>query len=147
MQEGLRAYIVHDIVPAGCIAFEIEDESCDPHVYEGEFVVVDTQDRAPEHGDLFLMQWESGRRAVVELFLRESLIGAGWWVSACNRPRTTQEWQDRLITGQAALMSDGPYAAHGPRADYFLSKIVGRVVGILEPDFRIGRPTRPEAMR
>jgi hypothetical protein len=41
MQERLRSYLVYDRLPDSCIAFPIEDDSCEPHLHEGEWVAVD----------------------------------------------------------------------------------------------------------
>jgi hypothetical protein len=139
MQAGLRSYIIYDILPVACIAVEIEDDGCEPHVREGEFVVVDTEDRDPIHGELFLMQWESGRRAVVELSLRDGYAGPVWWVHSHNHPETREQWTAWITDGRTGGYADGPYAADGEQADYFHRKLLGRVVGILEPDFRLGR--------
>jgi hypothetical protein len=43
-----------------------------------------------------------------------------------------RQWVEQ---GRAGVMCDGPYASEGPHAGYLSSKLVGRVIGILEPSF------------
>jgi hypothetical protein len=129
LQPGLRAYIVYDQVPEGCSVFEVHDNRMSPHVSQGEFVLVDESDRAPMHGEMFVIQWSDGGRQVVEVnrWHRQDTNGGNLWMA---------QWQMTMICcgdGSERVMrwGDGPYF-EAPFAD----KLVGRVVGILQPDFR-----------
>lgn len=131
MQEGLRSYIVYDQLPIGCAAFQIVEDSCEPHVQKKyEWVAVDTEDPEQMTGELFLIRGvSSGRRTVRELVLRDGQFEAVWWVHSCNRPRTLEVRPSRIRTG--LIGPDGPYAADGERAAYFQRKIIGTVTGIM----------------
>lgn len=137
MQEGLRAYIVYGETPANCVAYEVIDDSCEPHIHRGEFVAIDESDTDPVAGELFLIRWESsGKQAVVELALRDGHHGPVWWVHSYNRPKTLEERYAWFDAGRTGGWSDGPYAAEGAGADYFRRKLQGKVIGIVQPDFR-----------
>jgi hypothetical protein len=137
MQEGLRSYIVYDRLLDGCSAFPIEDDSCEPHLHEGEWVAVDTEDRDPMTGELFLIRWESSsRRAIMELSLRGGHAGAVWWGHSYRRRRSIKERQAWIRMGRTGGWSDGPYVADGERAACFQCKIIGKVVGIMSVGFR-----------
>lgn len=48
-QPDLRALMMFDTLPAGCIAHLVNDAHSMPHIRPGEFVVVDTTDRQVRH--------------------------------------------------------------------------------------------------
>ena len=52
------------------------DKANAPHLTPGEFAVIDTGERAPIAGELFLIQW-SDRRALVETFRSKWLTPHG----------------------------------------------------------------------
>lgn len=135
-QPGLRSFIVFDELPENCISFEVVDMRVSPHFSRGEFAIVDEGDREPMHGELFLIQWDSGAREIVEVeqrtfnfydsATRTSTPGDGWLAIAKSTMVT-------LGTGERSVgrWFDGPY-----RPEQLRNKLVGRVVGIHEPDFR-----------
>lgn len=55
----IRAWPVHDRLPAGCIAFPVTDDTSWPLACAGEWVVLDPTQREPLEGELFVV--ESGR--------------------------------------------------------------------------------------
>lgn len=125
---------MYDRLPEDCIAFEVKDNRIAPHLRAGDFAVIDTSDRAPMHGELFVLQWNDGSQQVVEIAKHakpENIVGwdgiADYW---------NAHWRMTMQTpGQGTSLSmrwgDGPY-----REDGIASKLIGRVVGIYQPDFR-----------
>ena len=135
-QPGLRSFIVYDDVPEGCFAFQTGEESVAPHIYDSEYAIVSPTDTDPVHGELFLIQWDGGRRQLVELRLRPGRYHIGpndeavetslWWAMF--------KWRTRNLAGKEFPLkpwAEGPY-----REENIRPKLVGMVVGIYEPDFR-----------
>ncbi len=135
-QPGLRSFIVYDELPEGCIAIEIEDETQAPHFHRGDFAIIDTRDTEPAHAEMFGFQWGQGNPSVILAQLRPGRYGCGpkgemvdtvlWWakwtasfMSLVGVPSVPRPW------------GDGPYSE-----GHFREKLLGRVVGILEADFR-----------
>jgi hypothetical protein len=151
-QSDLRPFIVYDDAPIGCIPFVVADEETAPLLRPGDVVLIDTRDREPSDRDLFLIQRSSGRRSIVETFLRpvrywqcrdgEAVESFGWSVGAFNRPRGSAQIMAAARRGLFVSV-DGPYATEGAGAAYLQSKLIGRVVGLLQPSLqemkRIGR--------
>jgi hypothetical protein len=136
MQSGLRSFVIVDELPLDCIAYEVPDNCVEPHIRESEFAVVDTNDAEPMHGELFLIEWNSGRRQIVELAERtynlwddETRTAAPGlaWVSLINSSMT------QMATGETVPIrfADGLIMKEGLR-----EKLVGRVGGIYQPDYR-----------
>lgn len=131
----LRSFIVYSSVPVGCIAMLVPDARSMPHVRPGECVIIDVADREPSNGEMFVIEWINGERQVIETRLRpvrivepdgQCIDTHRWWT----------EWQMtmRRVDGTLAetmRWSDGPYSG-----ELLASKLVGRVIGILEPDNR-----------
>lgn len=142
-QPGLRSFIVHDSMPAGCAAYLVTDELNAPHLRPGDVAVIDTADREPTPGELFVIGWTGGSTTIVETRLQALRAGCGadgemidtacWMVGGSNRPRNGESLTEWVRAGQPIPWTDGPYATEGPRAGYLRSKLRGRVVGILEP--------------
>lgn len=131
LQPGLRSFIIYDHLPDGCEVFEVTDGRAHPHICAGEFAIFDPADTDPMHGEMFLMEWDSGRRGLVELGRRILVTDSGD-AAAC----WTAHWAMALApikTGTAVTerWGDGPYLASG-----IAPKLRGRVVGIYKPDFR-----------
>lgn len=132
-QPGLRSFIVYDELPAGCFAFEVEDNQTSPHVKRGEFVVVDETDLIPAAGELFLCAFSSAYPDTKYLQVMEvsncSFLPGRFMLSEV-RPRPLID-----VTGQAVQkvkFMDGPYPP-----EYLIEKLFrGKVVGIYKPDFR-----------
>ena len=134
-QPGLRSFIVYDEVPDNCVIHEVRDDGVAPHFVRGEFALADIEDRTPINDELFLIQWNSGDREVALLKKRTfnfwdpktqtSAPGEGWMI-------VTKSFMVTLGTGEreSVRWADGPYDE-----EHLMEKIVGRVVGIYEPDF------------
>ena len=138
-QPGLRSFIVYDELPMGCIAFEDTEGESGPHIKEGEFAVIDTTDRAPSHNEMYMVQWKSSdRRELASLRLRR--------INVFNDDGTTTPadlWFIGTIAGQQPIALDG--SPVGPRIQFVdgpyrdedaMDRIVGKVVGVYQPDFR-----------
>ena len=134
----VHAWPVHDRLPAGCIAFAVTDDDSWPLACAGETVVVDTHQRIPLEGEIFVI--ESGRsgprprRRIVQAFARplrnpDHPGVTAWWVGAYARPRTFADAQALVARGRMTLI-DGPYALAAGEA-YLRDHLVGRVVGVL----------------
>lgn len=139
----LRAYPIFDMLPPGCEAVPVTNHDSYPILRPGDFVVVDTAQRDPEHRELFVVQWTGGQRQIVETYLQAGRYGQGaemkdgyaWWLGAYRRPRSHEQLVAWLKAGRSGGFVDGPYASEGERSKYLPTKLVGRVVGILEPAF------------
>lgn len=140
MQPGLRSLIIYSAYPGEHLLFEVTDDGMSPHVNRGEFVIVDESDREPMHGELFLIQWSNGNRRVVEvgLFPKQD----------CVRPKGEQRgpWWNTYWTNTMENFDGSPWKSlrwfDGPYPEAHLAeKLVGRVVGIYQPDFRASLST------
>lgn len=140
-QPDLRPYVVHTHLPAGCLAHIVREATC-PLLHLGETIVVDPNDRTIAAGDLFVM--ESGRfsprgpsRSVVEFKQRTYCIR-----DDDGEFRDAPCWSALFYSEMIPLdgspstpirFSDGPVKLCN--ASYFEDRIVGRIVGILQPGF------------
>lgn len=140
----LRALLVYDALPIGCIAKPVIDNHLAPHLREGEFAIVDTTDCDPIHGELFFVAWAGSRNsdgtekgALCEAYQREHTCdGASFsaWSVGSMRGRLSPETTDRLIKERrydALGWSNGPY-----RDGALEQQIRGRVVGVLAASFK-----------
>ncbi len=121
-QKEYRALEVMTSVPQGCMLFPVMDDRSDPHLRRGEIAVVDTTDREPQHGEVFVIQWSDGRRCITQLLNRSGFTSNKdhWWTS----PLTQRE----SVPGMGQLrMIDGPRSGAGMR-----KALIGRVVGIIQ---------------
>lgn len=57
--EPLRALLVYDTLPAGCIAHTVTKDDLGPHLRPGEFAIIDPADRDPVRGELYLVARDS----------------------------------------------------------------------------------------
>lgn len=150
LQPELRALMMFDRLPEGCIAHMVTDSYSMPHIKPGEFVVVDTNDREVRHLDTYLIQWQGGRRNVCEAVSHDSswedksIPRRGWNVrsisglrgkailDAIDRAKAHADRTGHLPALPMFCWSEGPY-----RSDdgYLESKIVGAVIGIYQPSF------------
>jgi hypothetical protein len=137
----IRALTLFETLPPGYKIFRIVDDASAPHLVEGEFAVIDSIDREPQHGELFLIQWDWGprRRGIVQL--RTEIVSfldgpaPAWWVSQLAGFRRVGSCSGvPLMQG----LSDGPY-----RAGHLRSKLLGRVVGFAVNS--LGEVIAPEA--
>jgi hypothetical protein len=134
----LRALPLFDDVRASQILHPIMDEASAPHLRPGEFAVIDTEDRTPVNGELFLIEWTGGRRAIVETCLRASWPRPDgtipWCAGAYNRPRSLEDLDRWRRLGRPLVSVDGPYSE-----EHLASKLVGRLVGVFSPSFEVSR--------
>jgi hypothetical protein len=143
-QPDLRAFVVFNELPSGCIAHLVTDDRTLPVLRPGDTVVIDTADCEPTHRDLFVMDYGKGserpRRVVVEMALRQHTNGTrsfnGWWSHPLYRPRSNEEAAEWAAAGRPMYFSDGPICSESASGmAYLRAAIVGRVIGILEPNF------------
>jgi hypothetical protein len=131
-QPNLRALTIFTRLPPGHATFRIVDDGSAPHLNENEFAVVDITDRGLQHGELFIIQYETGNRRRRVVQLRKSLAqitATGpkqvvWWAGDLSGFRQVGDCPAFGIRAFAGL-SDGPYLAH-----HLQAKLVGRVVGV-----------------
>jgi hypothetical protein len=126
MQPGLRSFIVYDRLPEGCAAFPVTDNRNAPHLAAGDMVVIDTRDHDPSEGELFAVEWMSGRREVVETFHLPKIPG---WCVGPLAPQMPMALDGTVVT-MPGRWCDFPY-----RHEALADRLIGRVIGILEPKF------------
>ncbi|KAA2234175.1 hypothetical protein [Salinarimonas soli] len=125
----LRALPLMDSLPPGHALHLITCGASWPHLRPGEFAVIDTCDRVPAVGELFVIEWSSGRREVVETYLlRRSPRSDGsipWAVAPFNRPRSLAELAEWRAAGRQMVTSEGSFMP-----ERLSEKLVGRVVRV-----------------
>jgi hypothetical protein len=136
-QPGLRSFIVYGELPEGCLAMEVMDNKGRPHVRKGEIVVIDPSQREPINGDMFVVEWLNGDRQVVETRTQNLKVHPRDGSPPEFRDCWFAEWQATItnLAGTEATThrwGDGPYNEQGMQ-----DKIVGRVVGIYEPNAQL----------
>lgn len=126
-QPDLRAFIVCDRLPEGCVAYPVRNNDHAPHLRAGEWVIVDPTDCTPTHRDLFVIQWQGGSGPQV--------VEAAWfdqardyWMVGVRRSRFNRG--STLPVSDGILCGDFPY-----RTGQLEQRFLGRVVGILEQEF------------
>ena len=130
-QPNIRALTVFTRLPPGHATFRVGDDGSAPHLNEHEFAVVDITDRGLQHGELFIIQYESGnrRRRIVQVRSNYTQITPTgqkqlvWWTGDLAGFRRVGDCPAGDIPMFAGL-SDGPYRAH-----HLQAKLIGRVVG------------------
>lgn len=155
-QPEYRALMMFDELPPGCIAFPCTNESSLPHIRPGEFVVVDTADRTPRHGELYVIAFGEHPRQRHICMARKRM--ARWQLDGPEEPMwhvgaiVNDEWQrarsqlmaadlpdDRLnmaLIGEHVRLgawTEGPYAGHGTSWDHLRSCLVGCIIGLYGP--------------
>ena len=144
-EQPLRALEIFTEIPPGCIAFPVKDNSSAPHLKCGEFAVCDTNDREPQHGEVFLVQWCTGGRDIKQVVVRQhrGIDGKdfeGWWTRKLAASSLTSAQKNAAFDDiQAGKMRGGEASAFlslcmadGPQLiEHFRKKLVGRVIGIL----------------
>lgn len=152
-QPEYRALMMFDQLPPGCIAFPCTDESSLPHIRPGEFVVVDTTDRTPRHGELYVIAFGKERRHRHICMARRRIkrwhpdkpeeptwhVGAivnDDWQRARARLQEAglpdQQLNAALLTQHVRLgaWTEGPYQDHGTSWDHLRSCLVGCIIGL-----------------
>ena len=87
-QGSFRALTLFEMLPPGHVALRVEDDASEPHLHRGEYAIVDTTDRDPVHGELFMVQFsKDGRHYIKQLKAdHQNITGRGaaaslvWWV-------------------------------------------------------------------
>lgn len=134
---------VYRTLPPHCIAFEVTDRHSLPFIEPGEVVVVDTEDRTPRVGDIYVIEWIGGRRNVCQA--RHS--ATPWqkdgqetrWHVGSMRTTTPAEFEEWLAASKEAIRKDmtpqwcGGWAEGPFDRDYLESKLVGAVIGLYKP--------------
>ncbi|NRF12611.1 S24 family peptidase [Agrobacterium pusense] len=136
---------IYRTLPPHCIAFEVADRHSLPFIAPGEVVVIDTEDRTPRVGDIYVIEWTGGRRNVCQA--RHS--AAAWqkagsdprWHVGSMRTTTPAEFEDWVAAANEAIGKGKGMVpqwcggwAEGPFTLYHLeSKLVGAVVGLYKP--------------
>jgi hypothetical protein len=100
------------------------DDSSYPHLRRGEIAVVDTTDREPQHGEVFVVEWSSGRRSIKQLLAREMYHPDGHYIGWFTSSLTERIFIPGI--GERRMV-DGPRDTDGMR-----QALIGRVVGIFE---------------
>jgi len=58
--QELRALTMFADVPPQHITFPVANQYAMPHLKPGEFAIVDTTDRTPQHGELYVIEYSRG---------------------------------------------------------------------------------------
>jgi hypothetical protein len=130
MTERFRALTPFDGLTIGLRTFRISTDLLEPHLRAGEYAVVDPSDREIQHGELYLIQWQQGRREVLQVTSDE--------LKFCGQPGPSPCWWLWIIPKEG----DGPFGlpdgcgtADGPYRDdeqgraHLQSQMLGRVIG------------------
>jgi hypothetical protein len=144
-QSPLRALTFFETLPPGHKTFRVPDDGSSPHLKEREYAVIDTTDREPQHGELFLKASSSGRsrRSIVQVkadmlqFTGVDTESPVWWLCDLAGFRQIDDMGGIPIF---AGMSAGPYDA---AEQYLQTQLIGRVVGYAANSF--GHLMAPEA--
>lgn len=130
-QTAAQSFVVFDQLPEGCLLFQVPDDRCEPIFIDGELVVIDPRDSAPEFGSLFLCKYKSAvTQSIVEMV--PSPRGSVMLVSP-RRPQSVEEILACAERGFIPALGDGPYELEGPHAWYLGSIIQGKVIGLYSP--------------
>lgn len=125
----LRALEAFDHVPPGCKLELVRDGAHAPHLRPGEFVVADLNDRAFVSGELYLIRYPSGGRAIRQVVMRryDGLGGGaeGIWFGPLRKPAYLADGQ--VDWSQPVFMSDGPL-----NPAYLGDYLMGRIIGIFQ---------------
>lgn len=123
--DGLRALTMYADLPEQHGIFPVVDNDHAPHLRLGEIAIFDKTDREPQHGELFVVQWSGGGRAIRQVVRREhrGIDGGmfeGWWTRSLA--------PNVFIPGYPPMTyADGPQLI-----EHFREKLIGRVVGIFD---------------
>jgi hypothetical protein len=142
--DELRALAVIEDVPPGCALVQMQGRRHEPHVHDGEWVVIDTTAREIAFGELHLILhgngpclWQVNR--ITSAIFDAATKAKCAWLSPLNKA-TFQ--CDGPLHGANCHMSDGPIIIAELALD-----VLGRVVGILDPRARDDRRRAEAAER
>ncbi len=119
--QPVRCLTEFTALPVGHMTFLIEEDGSAPHLKQGEYAVVDTGDSDLQHGELYVIQYQSGNRArrVVQVKSTMAQITPSpspkqqvWWCCSLRgfRPVCIPPTGSGGIPEYTGL-SDGPYKA------------------------------------
>lgn len=131
-QSEFRALSLFESLPPSHKTFLVTGDGADPHLKKDEYAVVDTDDRDPQHGELYLVQSSGGERPRSITQLRRdrlNITGPGarlslvWFLRDLRGFRKTS----KSISGVPLYggLSDGPYETAG-----LLPMLIGRIIGV-----------------
>lgn len=116
-----RALEVMEHVPAGCRGVLVMDDKFAPHLRRGEFAVVDTTDKAPQLGEIYVIKIEKSRTPDGFVWRFVQIVPGfagrtdGSWIGFANR-----------VPGGMNVI-DGPYTD-----SHWATRCLGRVIGVIE---------------
>ena len=117
--------------PPGTLEVPLRDDWNAPHLRSGERAVIDPNDREPQHGEFYLVQWSNGelsiKQALARLHYNDELgYFTGWWTADLVRPRSHEQLNRWANSGQPVRLMDGPR-----RVEAFSKALRGRVIGFI----------------
>ncbi|MBB4407068.1 helix-turn-helix transcriptional regulator [Agrobacterium radiobacter] len=133
---------VYRTLPPHCIAFEVTDLHSLPFIEPGEVVVVDTEDRTPRVGDIYVIEWIGGKRNLCQArhssAIYQSRKEIAWNVGSMRTtsPYEFGVWLEKAKADHARGVvpvwtggwTEGPFTF-----EHLESKLVGAVVGLYKP--------------
>lgn len=139
--EEPRALPIMQEVPPGHFMFQIERDCHEPHLHDGEWVVVDSNDRSITFGELYFVMQSNGPHL--------------WQINRFKHKLSSQSAEDRPVAMLSPLnkmrwLPDGTIDTTGPLflsdgpiyIDCLERDILGRVVGLIDPRERFDRRQR-----
>lgn len=131
-----QAFPIFESLPPGCTIWPVQGTRHEPHLHEGEWAVVDCNDRTISHGEVYLLRqgrgatiWQVCNETEAQRQSRCDPSGRCVWLKPLDNPRSAEDAMRRVMAGRRVHMSDGP-----AQADWIASLIIGRVVGMYEPE-------------
>ncbi|MEJ5087125.1 hypothetical protein [Brucella pseudogrignonensis] len=165
-QPELRALMMLDSLPEGCVLFPCTDESSWPHIRPGEFAVIDTTQRLPVHGELYLIKFGERKdqhhicmvrkKSDIQWSCKE-LPSDGWTVGSARNDEmqrirqelerlhsdgmSRQQFISQMMLAQkiTGAWAEGPYATEGQSYEHLCNCLIGTVIGIYQSDFETMR--------
>jgi hypothetical protein len=129
-QGEFRALTQFEKLPPDHATFLVDDDGSEPHLQNGEYAVIDTSDREPAHGEIYLIQFSEHSRRYIKQLKHDYVNITGpeaepslvWWVCELRGFRKTHERSHGVPI--FAGLSEGPYQTAN------VGKIlIGRIVG------------------
>lgn len=136
--------ICYQSLPHGRVTFMVRDGHSMPFIRPGEWVVVDTTDTTPRDGDVYVIEWDSGKRDLCQASISRTKFlnhdgSTVWTVHSIRRMDSEQvkawfEAQRNNPAGGAAMFPGG-WTEGWFDITHLSSKLVGAVIGIFQPNF------------
>jgi len=151
-QPELRALLMMDALPPGCITVLAPDDRFAPHIREGELTIVDTTDVEPVVGEFFVIAYNDSRlpggyvfKFIEPICRMVNYVESAkegerdYWTSDPAKGTPREFWEAlhepmanvilaRRMGRPSMVMKEGPFTT-----DHLRSKLIGRVVGIYRP--------------